>query len=126
MVAAGLVLIFRFTPRLAVVVAEAWSRSASSCTRSPDAIDHSVGERAPAGVSGRDWVIVPTELAHWVPPLTYIGLIAAVLGLTLVHGWVRTVLLVPVLYLAAFVWENVMLAKPEPTRYIVLGSSSSC
>ena len=27
----------------------------------------------------------------------------------------------PVLYLAAFVWENVMLAKPEPTRYIVLG-----
>jgi ABC-type branched-subunit amino acid transport system permease subunit len=29
--------------------------------------------------------------------------------------------LVPVLYLAAFVWENVMLAKPEPTRYIILG-----
>ena len=27
----------------------------------------------------------------------------------------------PVLYLAAFVWENVMLAKPEPTRYIILG-----
>ena len=25
------------------------------------------------------------------------------------------------LYLAAFVWENVMLAKPEPTRYIVIG-----
>ena len=51
----------------------------------------------------------------------YIGLIAAVLGLTLVRGWVRIVLLVPMLYLAAFVWENVMLAKPEPTRYIVLG-----
>ena len=33
----------------------------------------------------------------------------------------RTVLLVPVLYLAAFVWENVMLVKPEPTRYIVIG-----
>jgi ABC-type branched-subunit amino acid transport system permease subunit len=44
-----------------------------------------------------------------------------VLGLTLVRGLVRTVLLVPVLYLAAFVWENVMLVKPEPTRYIVLG-----
>ena len=25
------------------------------------------------------------------------------------------------LYLAAFVWENVMLSKPEPTRYIILG-----
>ena len=31
-------------------------------------------------------------------------------------GWVRLAALVPVLYLAAFVWENVMLAKPEPTR----------
>ena len=74
-----------------------------------------------AGVWARDWVIVPSSMAHWVAPLSYIGLIAAVLGLTLVHGWLRTVLLVPVLYLAAFVWENVMLAKPEPTRYIVLG-----
>jgi len=31
------------------------------------------------------------------------------------------VLLPPVLYLAAFVWENVMLVNPEPTRFIVLG-----
>jgi ABC-type branched-subunit amino acid transport system permease subunit len=38
-----------------------------------------------------------------------------------VHGRVRYVLLVPTLYLAAFVWENVMLSKPEPARFIVLG-----
>ena len=44
-----------------------------------------------------------------------------VLALTLVRGWWRLVCVPPVLYLAAFVWENVMLAKPEPTRYIVLG-----
>jgi ABC-type branched-subunit amino acid transport system permease subunit len=74
-----------------------------------------------AGGWASDWVIVPEQLASWVAPVTYIGLIAAVLGLTLVRGLVRTVLLVPVLYLAAFVWENVMLVKPEPTRYIVLG-----
>ncbi len=30
--------------------------------------------------------------------------------------------MVPTLYLAAFVWENVMLAQPESTRYIVLGA----
>jgi len=29
---------------------------------------------------------------------------------------------VPVIYLGCFVWENVMLAKPEPTRYVVLGA----
>jgi ABC-type branched-subunit amino acid transport system permease subunit len=68
-----------------------------------------------------DWVIVPVHLASWIPPVSYIGLIAAALGLTMLHGWWRTGALVPVLYLAAFVWENVMLAKPEPTRYIVIG-----
>jgi ABC-type branched-subunit amino acid transport system permease subunit len=42
--------------------------------------------------------------------------------LTLLRGWARLVLLVPTLYLAAFVWENVLLSKPEPTRFIVLGA----
>lgn len=68
-----------------------------------------------------DWVVVPTELASWIPPVSYISLIALALILTLLRGWTRLVVLVPVLYLAAFVWENVMLAKPEPTRFIVLG-----
>ena len=42
--------------------------------------------------------------------------------LTLVQGWTRIALLVPTLYLAAFVWENVLLPKPESTRYIVIGA----
>jgi len=74
-----------------------------------------------AGGWASDWVIVPQHLASWMPPVTYVGLIAAALGLTLVRGWARLILVVPVLYLAAFVWENVMMAKPEPTRYIVIG-----
>jgi branched-chain amino acid transport system permease protein len=69
-----------------------------------------------------DWVIVPTSLASWIPTVSYIALVCCALVLTLVRGWARTVLLVPILYLAAFVWENVMLSKPEPTRYIVLGA----
>ena len=68
-----------------------------------------------------DWVIVPIDLAAWVTPVSYITLVASALILTMLHGWARLALLVPVLYLAAFVWENVMLSKPEPTRYIVLG-----
>jgi ABC-type branched-subunit amino acid transport system permease subunit len=80
------------------------------------------GEHA-GGVAGvwAHWVVVPSHLAGWVPPTSYVGLIGAALVLTLVRGWVRLVLLPPVLYLAAFVWENVMLVNPEPTRYIVLG-----
>jgi ABC-type branched-subunit amino acid transport system permease subunit len=67
------------------------------------------------------WVVVPAHLARWLPAATYGTLIAAALLLTLVRGWTRLVLLVPTLYLAAFVWENVMLTNPEPARFIVLG-----
>lgn len=68
------------------------------------------------------WVVVPNKLAEWVGPVAYVGLIALLLVLTLVQGWWRIALLMPVLYLGAFVWENVMLVKPEPTRYILLGA----
>ena len=55
-------------------------------------------------------------------PVSYIGLVSLTLVLTLLHGWTRLALLVPTLYLAAFVWENVMLVKPEPTRFVILGA----
>jgi ABC-type branched-subunit amino acid transport system permease subunit len=88
------------------------------------AIDSSwvAGENA-SGFAGfvAHWVVVPAHLASWIPPVSYVGLIAVILLVTVVRGRVRQVLLVPTLYLAAFVWENVMLAKPEPARFIVLG-----
>ncbi len=67
------------------------------------------------------WVVTPSHLARWIPPVSYVGAIAMVLVVTLLNGRLRLIALVPTLYLAAFVWENVMLAKPEPARYIVLG-----
>lgn len=67
------------------------------------------------------WVFVPESLGAWAP-VSYIALVCALLALTLVDGWWRIGLLIPTLYLGAFVWENVMLAKPEPTRYILLGA----
>ena len=89
-----------------------------------------VSEQAVEGVSeggGRaaewasEWVIVPVDPAGWLSPVSYVTLVALLLCLTLLQGWWRIALLVPTLYLAAFVWENVMAEKPEPTRYIVLG-----
>ncbi|MDP9256287.1 MAG: branched-chain amino acid ABC transporter permease [Actinomycetota bacterium] len=67
------------------------------------------------------WVIIPTSLANWVGPVSYIGLVCLVLALTLVPARVRYVALVPTIYLGTFVWENVLLAQPDSTRYIVLG-----
>ena len=69
-----------------------------------------------------NWVIMPQHLSIWLGPTVYIGLVAVILGVTMTRGWLRLALLVPTLYLASFVWENVLLAQPEPTRYIVLGA----
>ena len=85
-----------------------------------------VVRRAPGGGWLGDllthWTVVPTDPAGWVKPVSYVGLVASILVLTLVRDPIRTVLLVPVLVLASFVWENVMLADPSSTRYVVLGA----
>ncbi len=88
------------------------------------AIDPSwvAGEHQPGFAGFVDhWVIVPEHLARWIPPVSYVGVIGAALLCTMLRGLPRLVALVPTLYLGAFVWENVMLSKPEPARYIVLG-----
>jgi branched-chain amino acid transport system permease protein len=125
-VALGVLASFRISKRLAVVVGGTVAVGIVARTVA-DAVDHAwvAGTPAGGGALGRDlshWVIVPAKLAGWVPPVTYIGLIAAVLLVTLLHGWIRVAALAPTLYLAAFVWENVMLAQPEATRYVVLGA----
>ena len=122
----GLFAAFRFSSRLAVVlggtiafgliahvaagaVDDAWTAGVNeSGSRLADWASH--------------WVIVPADLASWIAPVSYIGLVALTLVLTLMRGWTRIALLIPTLYLATFVWENVMLAKPEPTRFVILGA----
>ncbi len=67
------------------------------------------------------WVVEltdPTRAGAWA----YAALIAAVLGLTLLRGWVRKAALIPTLYLAAFVWENELVLNPAVTAMILLGS----
>src|SRR5215831_19260819 len=84
--------------------------------------DWVAGEHA-SGFAGfvAHWVVVPEHLARWIAPVTYIGVIAAILFCTVLRGTARLIALVPTIYLGAFVWENVMLSKPEPARFIVLG-----
>jgi ABC-type branched-subunit amino acid transport system permease subunit len=100
---------------------------------------HAIADAAwPAGTSGETagqawidravdpWVLqqanptpeVPTAAGRWA----FVILIAAVLALTVVRGWKRLVLVVPTLYLAACVWENVMVAQPAVARYVLLGA----
>jgi ABC-type branched-subunit amino acid transport system permease subunit len=76
------------------------------------------------------WVLLPENIVtgDGLPAgagarLLYLGLIAAVLGLTLVRNplW-RSVLLVPTVYLACVVWENVMLPQPSVSRFVLIGA----
>jgi branched-chain amino acid transport system permease protein len=119
----AIVLVFRLSRKLAAVLA-ATLGFGFAFHAIADAVDHKwvAGSGSGAARVFGDWVVVPVHLASWIPPLTYMGLIGATLLLTLLGGRLRLVLLVPTLYLAAFVWENVLLAKPEPTRFIVLGA----
>jgi branched-chain amino acid transport system permease protein len=70
-------------------------------------------------------------MSTWVVELTdptkggayaYAVLIGAVLGMTLLKGWMRKAALIPVLYLAAFVWENELVLNPSVTALILLGA----
>jgi branched-chain amino acid transport system permease protein len=123
--AGGIVLAFRASRRLAAVVAGT-AAFGFAFHAIADAVDHSwvTGATGSTGKALGTWVVVPRQIAGWVPSVTYIGLIAAALVLTLVRGHLRLVLFVPTLYLAAFVWENVMIgsaAAIAPMRFIVLG-----
>jgi branched-chain amino acid transport system permease protein len=122
----GLVGALRFSRRLAAVLGGAIVLGAVIHVVA-GAIDSSWidGSTAGGGWLGdvlKHWTVVPTNLAEWVKPVSYVGLIASLLLLTLVRDRLRMVLLVPVLVLASFVWENVMLPDPASTRYVVLGA----
>jgi branched-chain amino acid transport system permease protein len=67
------------------------------------------------------WVVIPAAPGD-SKTLAYIGLVALVLLATTVKGIWRWAVLVPTLYLAAFVWENVMSLQPDVTRFVLLGA----
>jgi branched-chain amino acid transport system permease protein len=67
------------------------------------------------------WVIHPANSTR-LGNVGFVLLIVAVLALTELRGPWRTVLLAPTLYLAAFVWENRLVAEPSVTRILLLGA----
>jgi ABC-type branched-subunit amino acid transport system permease subunit len=86
------------------------------------------GEAAGGDAIGRgvqSWIIHPAEHATEIGNYAYVVLIVLVLLLTVIKDPWRTILLVPTLYLAAYVWENLLMASIEnqaATRFILLGA----
>ena len=69
----------------------------------------------------RDWVIVPAD-AQAAGNWGYVVLVCLLIALVQVKGRSRTILLVPALYLASFVWETVLSAEPAITRQLMIGA----
>lgn len=67
------------------------------------------------------WVVIPSAPGD-SQTIAYISLVALLLLAIELKGVWRWLALVPTLYLAAFVWENVMSAQPDVTRYVLLGA----
>lgn len=67
------------------------------------------------------WVVIPATPGD-SRSVAYIALVALVLLATTVKGMWRWAVLVPTLYLAAFVWENVLSLQPDVTRFVLLGA----
>jgi hypothetical protein len=97
-------------------------------------VAHAVVERVwPEGVAGTTagstrvdqlldgWVILPADPVTW-NRVMYLVLIAGVLSLTLLRGWMRLAVAVPVAYLAASIWESALLPQPAVSRYILIGA----
>jgi branched-chain amino acid transport system permease protein len=68
----------------------------------------------------KDWVIVPANPTR-AGNIGYVVLICLAVALLQVKGRTRTILLIPTLYLAACVWEGVLVSQPSITRQILLG-----
>jgi branched-chain amino acid transport system permease protein len=68
------------------------------------------------------WVLLPRHPTK-IADFAYVILIAMVLLATQLKGWSRLAVLVPTLYLAAFVWENLLVEHTAgATRLILLGA----
>jgi ABC-type branched-subunit amino acid transport system permease subunit len=81
------------------------------------------GQAAIGGALGsglKSWVVLPSN-PMTIGNVAFICLVLAVLALTLLHGWMQKLAMIPTLYLTAFVWENRLVVEPSITRLILIG-----
>jgi branched-chain amino acid transport system permease protein len=86
----------------------------------------------PSATEGQGYVggRIGEALSHWVPLPTnpriagnwgFVALVALVLLMTTVRPVIRNLLMIPTLYLGAYVWDVRLAAEPSITRLILIG-----
>ena len=69
----------------------------------------------------QNWVVIPQGHGDF-GNVAYVSLVVMVLVVTRLHGWWRTVALVPTAYLAVIVWETSFVEQPQVARWILFGA----
>ena len=69
----------------------------------------------------RYWVIVPAN-PQTPGKYGFVVLVCLLIGLVQAQGRWRTILLVPAIYLASFVWETILVQQPSVTRQLMIGA----
>ena len=69
----------------------------------------------------RNWVLLPSNPGR-LAVYGYLLMIVCVIAVVQLKGWWRLIVLVPTLYLTAFVWENLLVQNPAVTRYVLFGA----
>ncbi len=69
----------------------------------------------------RDWVIVPAS-PKVAGNFGFVVLVGMLIALVQVKGRWRTILLVPTIYLASFVWETRLVVESQITRQLMIGA----
>ena len=68
----------------------------------------------------QNWVLLPTNPGR-LAVYGYLLMIVCIVALVQLKGWWRLALLVPTLYVTAFVWENLLIVNPAVTRSVLFG-----
>jgi ABC-type branched-subunit amino acid transport system permease subunit len=111
----------RLAAVIAATIALGFAVHAIAGAISPGAVAGSPASTGWIGAALRHWVIVPANqmvAGNW----GFVLLVCLLITLVQVKGRWRTILLVPTLYLASFVWETRLSAEPAITRQLMIGA----
>jgi ABC-type branched-subunit amino acid transport system permease subunit len=106
---------------LAAIVAFGFAAHAIAGAISASTIAGGPGSGGWIGDALRDWVIVPAN-PQTPGNFGFVLLVCMLIALVQLHDPWRTILLVPTIYLASFVWESRLVLEPAITRQLMIGA----
>lgn len=121
----GLVLFLRPWRRLAIVIAGvvALGFAVAGIVEAiwPEALADTAARGSNLAEGVFNWVVVLDE-GQTAGNVVFVLLVLSILAFIQANGYWRTALLIPIVYMSVFLWENRLVAEPSVTRQLVFGA----